>query len=272
MVFEFDDYKSLLRYLLDERKRNIKGFALHKLARACRIQKTYLSRVLNSTADLSEDQMYLASRELEMAKDEIEYLSLLHQRDRSGVKSRVDLLSKEIKQLRKNNKKSEKHIKVQPLKSNLIENTSIYYLDMNFQLVHILLTIERFVNNPSLITKILSIKKEKLQFYLDTLIELSLIEYHDGEYTVIKDSLHLSKDSPIFHTYRRLTRDHSLNKLEHLDGDDQYSFSVSFSTSPEVKNKIHQEFLEFLKKTKSWVDEGVESEVYQMNFDLFKWS
>ncbi len=51
MVFEFDDYKSLLRHLLDEKKRNIKGFALHKLAKACRIQKTYLSRVLNCVFD-----------------------------------------------------------------------------------------------------------------------------------------------------------------------------------------------------------------------------
>src|SRR3989339_299041 len=248
MVFEYDNYKDLLKYLINNKKKMDKSFTMQKMATACHIQKTYLSRVINSFADLSEDQVYLAGLEMNLNNEEAKFFSLLHQRDRSGVKRRSDELTKEINLIKKINQRSEKHIQVQPLKSNLIDNITLYYLDINFQLIHVFLTIERFSKSPALLINVLSLTNDKLQFYLNSLVELGIIEKKDTKYVVVKDNLHLSKDSPVFQTYRRLTRDHCLNKLEKLDSDNQYSFSVTFSTSPEVQSKIHREFLKFLSK------------------------
>ena len=39
-----------------------------------------------------------------------------------------------------------------------------------------------------------------------------------------------------------------------------------------MKNKIHAEFIEMLKKVEQWVGEDSKDEAFQMNFDLFQWT
>ena len=109
---------------------------------------------------------------------------------------------------------------------------------------------------------------------LRKLQQLHLVEFRDGKYRVVKDNMHLSVESPIYQAYRTLLRLKSVERIEKLPSDQSYNFSAIFSTSREVKEIIHRDFLNFLGEIQLKVknDSGMAKEVYQLNFDLFSWS
>src|SRR5690606_36988841 len=105
-----------------------------------------------------------------------------------------------------------------------------------------------------------------------TLLELKIVRQEKGRYIVAEDGLHLSATSPIFNAYRKLLLLKCNEQLDKLAPEKKYSFSVSFSTTPQIRQEIQEAFLSFLKTVQKRVQKGAETEVYQMNFDLFTWS
>lgn len=72
--------------------------------------------------------------------------------------------------------------------------------------------------------------------------------------------------------HRNFLRLKSIEKMDHLDKKDFYSFTVAFSTEASINKQIREKFLNFLEEVQALVQNGKEKEVYQMNFDLLKWS
>ena len=62
-----------------------------------------------------------------------------------------------------------------------------------------------------------------------------------------------------------------LEWIKTLDENDKYNFVASFSASENEKEEIHREFLKFLNKIESIVKKASNKNLYQLNFDLFKW-
>src|SRR5690349_11834242 len=90
-VYESKSYKTYLRDALLQKKQAVSAsrYTYDRMARACGIQKTYLSRVLNSDGShLSDDQLYLACRFLGVGIEEREFLLLLRDCERSSVPER----------------------------------------------------------------------------------------------------------------------------------------------------------------------------------------
>lgn len=92
-VFNSTDYKYFLREALHEKRRQVNAsFTYERMARACGINKTYLSRVLNSeAAHLSEEQLYLAATYLGLDSEQQRVkapIALEHSKQhREGVKT-----------------------------------------------------------------------------------------------------------------------------------------------------------------------------------------
>ena len=85
-------------------------------------------------------------------------------------------------------------------------------------------------------------------------------------------NFHLPAESPLYRAYRLGVRVRAYERLQNSRTNDNYSFSVIFSSNEEVRAKIHKEFLKFLQRVEKWVKDGKAEEVYQMNFDLMNWS
>lgn len=272
-IYEYDDYKLALKALVTQRKAQFGSrFTFERMAQACGVQKTYLSKVMNSHAHLSADQLFAACEFLKLTSDESEFLLELRELQVAQNKTRIDLIRKRIQFLRKSNLKTESLIEVeqeQSVQNHLWE----YYSDIDLQLTHLFLTVPRYSSMPSAICEKLGISEERLKGILLKLQNWNIISFEKGKYIAREPKLHLSEDSPAFVVFGILNR---LKTLEHLrrheSNSNDYHFSVFFSAESVFQNRFKKRVLELLKETQLQVVESKAQEVYQLNIDFFKWS
>lgn len=270
-LYECRDYKTALKLLTEERKSKRASVTFEAMAGHCGIQKTYLSKVLNKDGNLSADQLYQAADFLKLSAFENQFLENLYLENTTQVPSRKNRFQQLLEKARREVLKSENSLKTERenLNSLMLER---YYLDPYYQLIHIFLTIDSFAKNPSEIAKNLNLPKEKFQKYLSDLTEWKTIEFKNNAYKVLKNNLHLPKDSDLNGTFRNSSRQASQAKMNTLEQDNFYSFSAIISCDEDTKQKIQKRFLDFLKQCQNDVMKSESEEVYQINFDLLKWS
>ncbi len=270
-IYKHLDYRQAIKTGLDELKKYRKSATLQNLAEHCRIQKTYLSKVLNHSGNLNADQIYLACEYLNFNDQQNMYTTLLQQLDSCTVDKRKQKILEKINKIQKEQNASESHLSIKTEKINM-DSLYEYYSDPYHQIIHMLFTIDKYKKEPTEIKNILNLKFEKIQHYIDRLIYMNIIKIEAGHIKVLQDNLHLPSSSPLMKSYRSLTRLQALEKINTLDDENAYTFTVVFSTDKAIKEKIHQKFLEFLKETQRLVSKSKEEELYQMNFDLIKWT
>jgi hypothetical protein len=271
-IFQFSSYKKALRARLEQLKEQNRLYSFQKMAQHCRIQKTYLSRVLNrEDTHLTSDQLYLAMDFLIISGEERFYVEHLYEYERSQIPQRQEALLQQLKALREKHLKTESHISAPPTEVSQRE-WSAYYLNPDVQLTHMFLIIPKYAKNPKLIQKALNLDDVGFTKIINTLLRLQIISINNDGYKVVRDKLHLSADSPISVPYKQLMRMRSAEHLRVVKGKTAYNFSVIFTASPKERRVVQEEFLKFLKRVEKLVDRATSEEVYQMNFDLFGWS
>lgn len=277
-LYSHNTYKEVLKASI-EAKRDVAASArltFQGMAEHCRIQKTYLSKVLNRDGHLSEDQLYLATGYLGLDADEKDFTLLLHSFERSEVPARKKELQVRIDAIRTAKLKTEANLKVEAPRIMELDLTE-YYLDPLFQVIHMCLTLRRFQQEPEAIAAGLGLKPASLANYLRGLermkiAELTLLRGRIVRAQVLRDNLHLPDDSILHSAYAGRMRLKGLERMDQLTSDEAYRFSVIFSTNARVRQKIHSSFIEWLKSTQKAVQGSREEDVYQMNFDLFNWT
>jgi DNA-binding MarR family transcriptional regulator len=272
-VFVTNSYKRvLLEKVAENKAKGIARSTFQELAAHCRIQKTYLSKVLNKDGHLTQDQLYLAGEFLKFTHDELDYLLLLHSLETSVVVARRKELKARIAKIQADNLQTEKHTTVRTHAKTTARDREAYYLDPLYSLIHMFLTIERYRQDQFKIAEALGLSTARLVEYLERLEEMGLIKFEKNKYSVVEDGIHLPAESELQRSYRTMMRLKALEKMSQLERDAFYSFSVVFSSDETVRAKIQASFLEFLNLMQKLVQDGIEKEIYQMNFDLVAWS
>lgn len=242
-----------------------------KLAKNLRIQKSYFSKVLKGDADLSRDQAFLCAQEMKLSESEEDYLYLLIELSRTSLPEFKKKLKEKIKGIQLKNTQSIEYLKEksdQVLDSNQIQR---YYLRPETQLIHLALGLERYQEMPELLKVDLNISGETLKASIELLEELKLITVQDEKISLLRSNMHLDNSSEFFHQWHVQFKLKSLEQLKKLSQSDKYNFLVTFSSEESDKERIRIEFLNFLKKVESIVKNSKSENLYQMNFDLFKW-
>lgn len=271
-VYSNLDYKSLIRARIEELQAQDgpRAYTFEALARHCRVQKTYLSKVLNREGNLNPDQLYRACEYLRFQEKEREFVFLIYEHENTQIESRRKELKAKIEAIRSSQEKTEAHLDVQTQDNQTIDLLK-YYADADLVLIHMFLTIRRYALNPDLLLEDLSLGKPRLNKLLEDLEQMGVIRQEGSGWKVIKDNMHLSKTDLMYKVYRQNMRLKALEKMNKEDSQ-AYSFSVAFSSEPKVREQIQENFMNFLKSTQKLVQSGQEKEVYQINFDLLSWS
>ncbi len=278
-IADYDSYKVFLRDRI-EQGREIFGrtYSHRELADACQVQTTYLSRFYrDSKTHLSADQLYRASRFLELSALEEEILFKLYEINRSTIPDRITQLKSRLERLKSRTLKTDSAIDA---KKTQVSEQSLnrYYLDPYVSLVHMFFTIKKFQKNASLIRDTLGIHEKHFAEILKVLIDEGIIEKLVGssvsEFRVREKNLHLPADSPLIGIVRSQMKALSLGQFQRKKSDHRaYSFNVLFTAEPEIRSKIQNLFLEFLKQVEEMVKKTKEpSEVFQLSFDLLPWT
>lgn len=273
-LFEALNYKSLLRDELALRRATLGNrVTFERMARACGVQKTYLSRVLNTDkAHLNQDQLYQAAAYLGLTKDERHFASLLLEHERATVSRRRDDLAAEIDAIRKKRSRTESYLKATPTAAGAVGAPG-YFLDPEAILVHVFLTTETYAGNVREIQRRLNLTDQRLSAILAQLQQHGLIGLDgEGNYRVLVDRLHLPSDAEIYPAYRVMQRLKTVERLRQLDSDHAYSFSAVFTADEATRQKIKAMLLSLLGEVEPVASGAKPKDVFQLNLDLFDWS
>lgn len=270
-LFSSLNYKDILKKTFEERKSALNDVSYQEMAQHCRVQKTYLSKVLNHDGNLNADQVFLACQYLNLNDEETQFVALTHQIQNCQIDQRKRALLKEVEKIQAQKLKTESHIRTQEVFTRE-QSLDDYYTDPLFVIIHMALTLETYQKDPLKLAAAISIGQDVLKTYLRKLEQMGVIEFKNSRYRIAKDNLHLSSDSPLYKAYRTMMRLKALEQMDRSEKDAFYSFSVVFSTSPKIRKLIQKKFLDLISEIQKEMAKEPETDVYQMNFDLVGWT
>jgi len=269
-IYHFEDYIEALTAAIAERKTNDSDWTLANLAQVCQMQPSYVTNVLKGRGDFNAEQLYRVCEQLSLDAEEIDFLTYLLELKKTVYPKRKAILQKKINEFRVRHLRAEKNISAKNV-GLIPEQIEKYYLDPLNQIIHIYLGIEGKPNTiDSLATKF-GVTKMQMTQVLSLLEEIKYIRKKAGRYEVLVEGRHLPRESHILKSHQILMRLKSLDQMQRMSSEQNYSFSATISTLPEVRVKLQAEFLKFLKAAEKLVKGHDAKNLYQINFDLFPW-
>lgn len=270
-IFRHLDYRAVIREVIDAQKQVRSGLTFQSVAAVMGIQKSYFSQVLAGRAELNQDQLFLFCEYFELTSEQSEFLILLLEYSRSAIGQRREFLKKKIDLIQTENRESKKHLDARQMQIDP-ENLTQYYLDPYNQLVHVCLSIEKYRKNPQSLAPILNVPGSKISSVLQRLEKIGVIEIEGDHLTVKISNVHLPRELPVFSSWQSEVRLLSLQRTKVIEKDERYNFTVIFSADESVRKELQDRFLEYLEKAQKLVKPAPSEQVYQMNFDLLRWS
>lgn len=271
-LYEYLGYRPYLKDKAKWLKEQRSGWTLGWAAARARIQAPYLTNALNEKAHLSLDQVFALAPTFELEQEELQYLSLLSDWERSGHAERKRALSEKLESLRKEKLQSKSHLKKEIVNSTFVDEFTRFYLNPHLSLLNGFLGIEKFARDPRRIAGCLGVKVKQVESWLKELVQLKFAEKSGTGYVKLKKNFHLPKDSPLCAPHMNLMQQVANRHLQSLPEEEKYNFTVLLSADEATRELIQREFLEFLKKLEPLVKAAPAEELYGMRFDLFKWS
>lgn len=246
------------------------------MANFTRIQKPYLSKVMNGRADFNSDQLYMSCKYLEISDEEINYLLLLLEYERCTYPERREQLLAKI-QKTQDSKRDSKNSLIKDIQAmdakGFDESIHIeYYLDPIILIVHMFLTIPRFKENIELIATELFLSPEHLNEILKKLVAMSIIEINNGKVNVLIRNKHLPRESKIVSAHQQMMKQYALYRMNRIGVEYKKAFTATFTSNEAARKKIEIEFNNFLTKVQELSKIGDPKDCYQLSFDLFPWS
>ena len=210
---------------------------------------------------------------LEFSDEETQYALLLQNWDRCAISVRKNQIKKQIEALQNEKRNSSNHLKASFIESNDLETYGEYYLDPMVPLVHTFLSLKEYQQAAHLICSCLGLSEPRLKEILQILTKLGIItlDKRTNAYKILRDHMQLNKDSTLNRAYQTLFRHTALEHLKRTEQAQKYEFAVTFSANEETRQRIHDEFNEFIKKAEVLVRNAPPEGVFQINFDLFRW-
>lgn len=269
-IYQCKTYAEALLPAIETRKAETPGWTLGKLAEACQMQPSYVTNVLKGRCDFNSDQLFRVCEQLNFAPDETDFLLLLLEYQRTAYDKRRAKLKKNIESIRAQHLRAEKHLETKTVQLSS-EQLEQYYLNPYIQLVHIFLGSYKGAMTVAGLAKKFQVSEGQMQEILRVLEEIKYIRKKGPKYEVLVEGQHLPRESHILRPHHVMMRMKSLDQMQRLSADQNYSFSATISTSPEVRTQIQSEFLKFLKSAEKLVRGHDSDKLYQINFDLFPW-
>ncbi len=270
-VYNFLEYRPWLKEAALVWKKSKTGRTLNALAVKAEIHPPFFSNLIKEKVHLNTDQLFNICKALGVTSEEASYAEMLLDWERSTLEERKQILKQNIDQIRKDKLSSESHLKMEKIQLTT-ENQASLFLKPELYIIYFFLSIPRFADDLSLVAESLQMEAERVESAVKELIGLGFIELVGTKLVKTKKHFHLPKESPLCEPHQVLLKYRALQHQQASATDKQYSFMVTFTADPEVRAKIHREFLSFLSRIETWVKEAPSEEVYQMNFDLFPWS
>lgn len=272
-VFCHENYKDILKLRLKELKTRRRSLSFRKIAEHLGVQATYLSKVLNHDCHhLSEDDLYSTCRLLEFLGEETDYVLLLRTYNICMRPERKKELAAKIDRL-----KSERKLNAESRKpgSSALTNDMEYLFTPHLLIFHMALMSKTLRQDPRAIGARLGLRAAEVKNLLKTLERADLVVLDSEDpFVVLKVErwhTHFHKDHPLMRVGQNILRQSAQARLQVTPEEEKHSLSFAFTMDRQSFDDLKKEFQIFLKKAEDISRKARHTEVYQLNFDLFRW-
>jgi uncharacterized protein (TIGR02147 family) len=262
--------KAQLKHLRNNESR--KGLTLKKIARLIPIQYTYLSKALSdSKTHLNEDHIFKICNLLEILPEEMEFLQLQRSFEMANDNKRKNYLYSRIESLKKSRNLN---AETQAFDSRELTTQMAYLFDPLCILVHAALFIEEFQKDPRALCSKLGTQRPQLAQILKVLDQNGFIELGEEDFEIkkiMKTNFHFGREHPLMRLHQTILKTAIHSQLTRTEEKNKHSFIVTFSMDYKGFERAKDEFQTFLKKIENIASTSKDEQVYQLNFDLFRW-
>ncbi len=265
-IFEYEQYKVFLKNLIKENPKN-RGFKAY-LAQIAGCERSYLSQVLNSKAQLTPDHAYNISIALDMSPLEQEYWMLLVELGRIATPTYKRFITNKIKSLQtqSNDMKNKFHDPPQ-----LPEKAEILYFSKWYMVaIHLLCGVIK-QDQLTQISKHLSLPKEVVEKALNELEQLKLLLKKNNSWRPTQEVLYVHKSSPLCDIHHMNWRQQALLDIQ-IKNPDSLHLTAVHSISKENFEKIKQILFSSIKSGMEISQNSSEEMLACLNIDYFNYN
>lgn len=262
-LFDAKDYRTYLKTALPTCGAN-RGQRT-SLAHELRVQKGWISAVINGSAELSLEHAFRVSQFLSHSEDERGYFLLLVQHSRAGSKDLQDHFSKKILEIQSRRRELTERIRTKVKLSEMSQTT--YYSSWHYTAVHMCLMIEK-LRTPTSVADYLKLPIARVKAVLEFLFSNGLAELKDGHYYASPTRIHLASNSDFISKHHTNWRMKAIQSLDLVKKEDLHYSSV-MSLSKETAEKIRALLLQSIQSTEPLIRDAKDEDVYVLTIDWF---
>ena len=269
-IYSFDSYRKAFTALFEAQRDLRPGWSSAALAEKIGVQPSHLTNVIKERNHFSSDQIFSLGAELGLTEEEMSYLDLLMEWERSTFSPRKAKVLAAIQKIRDKKLRAEHQIHAKEPALTL-QDSQRYYLDSNIELLHFYLGTKNAPSATEDIAAIWGLSSDYVAEILQFLQRTDLIEWKKNKWNVKSTHQYLSPRSPLCKPQQMLKRLRALEVIQNSAAEQVYSFSGTLSMSEDTRLFIQGRFVEFLKDLERAVLDSPPHHLYHLQFDLFPW-
>ena len=264
LVFEFSDYKSYLRDVIERGPKQ--GWGLRsKMAEAVGCQSAYFSRVVGGDADLSLEQAEALTHFLHLSEEEADFFLLLVEHARAGSAALRSRFQRRISQVVNHRLVLKNRFKVKTKMTT--KDQATYYSAWYYTAVHVMLSVPGY-QTVAAISEALDLSPAKVNAILDFLLSVGLAREEKNKYLIGETRIHVGANSPELNKHLLNWRLRAMQKLDQQTKQElHYTGIVSLSRADAMK--IREILVKAIESANSVVAASPEEIVQCISVDFF---
>lgn len=258
-----DNYRTIIREIVEARSAKKDGMSFTKLASVCRIQRSYLSQVINLKNHFSNDQLYSLCEALDLPKSQRDYLMLLSEYERCKNTERKQYLQQKIQKLKEAEARN-----ASVMSEALRDALDDYFCDPWAEIILNFFRIEHYARNPDEVRDVLGITRRRWEVVMQTLRDCQFVV--DGPDRILTPNGFPvpEENSPadrIRHIMARMRVAQQKLKQRYID---DFLYNLWYTTSRGSKKQLKINQLHLLKRIYEESRNTRQEKIYQLTLDV----
>ncbi len=265
-IYDYDDYRAFFKDWLEAGPFSGRGGPA-KVAELLRIHPSFVSQVIRSKKDLSQEQAFKVSSFMELSGPEVDYFIHLLLKDRAGTPDLVSYYQAKLDTLRQEARRVASQVGVARELSE--SDKARFYADALHTMVRVMGSIPKW-QKPKQLAQALQVSEAKVEAILDFLVEKQLCTRSaEGNIAVGPQKTHIPQGSPLANTHHRNWRQKAIQFYEQLD-DDDLVFTAPLSIAKADFLRVRHELLAVIKNVTQIVEGSECEEFVVFNIDWLR--